>query len=366
VGAIKPITNDHSGDWHLDRFAEFAVAKAAIGEPVPHMRVVDWMCRDVGNWEALWRAGCYLAGYSVITGEGIWRSWSWEEMKKSGERFLTDWVDQNWGGFHTRVPRRCVRTPAAFARCLLSFAQWMRTDFDRLREESENRWELTKRSGYEPGSTEYQATNDTEYQEWWRSAERIDFYGRYLAIRLLELSRRRGYMRADLYDIRAVGAHSPIRCLMLLRPDAVPGLLTGEPRYADAVAEEVKQELARRGSPMSYFIYATLLCEYRGCYEDGHDYAGNQHDEELEYSLGRHADFWRQKYGRESDLYAARAAIDPHECLGEIAGWRRRRVRDEDGVMNVAGLLRREGVVWSDVRHDYVASVAAGRVVSRS
>lgn len=33
---------------------------------------------------------------------------------------------------------------------------------------------------------------------------------------------------AHLYDIRAIGAHSPIRCLMLLHPERVDDLMTGE------------------------------------------------------------------------------------------------------------------------------------------
>jgi hypothetical protein len=69
---IKPITNDHPGDWHRERFAKFCLAKAAINEPTPHMGVVTYLSHDESLQERLWRAGCYLAAYSVITGEAIW------------------------------------------------------------------------------------------------------------------------------------------------------------------------------------------------------------------------------------------------------------------------------------------------------
>jgi hypothetical protein len=117
----------------------------------------------------------------------------------------------------------------------------------------------------------------------------------------------------------------------------------------------VKSEL---GMDLSYFLYATLLCEYRSGYEGGGDYAGNQHDEELEYSRSRYADYWRST-GLQSRLYEARAAIDPHECLGEIQGWSKRR-------LDVARWLRTRGIVWDDTKYDYFASVEADRPVERT
>jgi hypothetical protein len=141
---------------------------------------------------------------------------------------------------------------------------------------------------------------------------------------------------------------------MLLRPERVDDLMTGEAGVVNAIAQEVKAEL---GMDLSYFLFATLLCEYRSGYEGGKDYAGNQHDEELEYSHSRYADHWRST-GLQSRLYEARAAIDPHECLGEIQGWRKRR-------LDVAGWLRSQGVVWDDTKYDYHSSIKAGHPVNR-
>lgn len=353
MGQIKPIENDHSGAWHMEKFIEFARAKEAIGEPTPHMRVVDYMCQGVSDEEAAWRAGCYLTAYSVLTGEGIWNSWSWERVRAEPDGVLP-WLEENWAGVHTRKPRRCVRTPRQFAESLLSYADWAAESLPRLIERSATYYhERRELAGSDLGIK--RSVDHTEYDEWWKSAEDIMYFGRYINIRLLELMRRRGKMQADLYDIRAVGAHSPIRCLMLLRPDRVDDLMTGAPALVDAIALEVRDELARAGTKMSFFLFATLLCEYRASYESGGDYAGNQHDEELEYSLSRYAEYWKST-GLKSRLYEARAAIDPHECLGEIEGWSKRR-------LDVAGWLRSRGVVWDDTRYNYHASITKNKPV---
>jgi hypothetical protein len=339
VVIIRPIQNDHSQEWHQARFIEFAQGKAEIGEPVPHMRVVDWLTKDQPFEEQAWLAGAYLAAYSVLTGEAISHYWPHSRVMAEGTAALSQWVHAAWAGFHTRVPRRCVRTPENFARCLVGFFLWQGTELPRLREKT---WD-------DP---------HVEYDEWWKSVNRISFFGRYISIRLLELMRRRGVMKAHLYDIRAIGAHSPIRCLMLLQPDRVAELATGSPKIVNQIAEEVKKRLQdATGIEMSYFLFATLLCEYRACYESQDDYVGNQHDEELEYSLSKYAAYWREN-GLQSRLYEARAAIDPHECLGEVQGWKKRR-------LDVAGWMRGRGIVWSDVKYDYAKSIAADKLIER-
>lgn len=331
---IKPIENDHSAEWHAVRFPAFANAKAAIGEPTPHMRVVSWLCEGQPEQERVWRAGCYLAAYSVLSGEAIWREWPWGRFLMEPGKF-PGWLKENWAGIHTRKPRRCVRTPEAFTRCINGYADWAVEEFPRLQHSTFN-------------------SPREEYDAWWASATSIPFFGRYVAIRLLELFRRWGYMKADLYDIRAVGAHSPIRCLMLLRPDAVPELSTGRAEVVDSVAQAVKRTIA---ADMSYFTFATLLCEYRASYEDRHDYAGLQHDEELSYLNSRYGDYWRGR-GCESDILKARAAIDPAECLGELQGWTG--IRPEP-----PRWLRDDGIVWSDLSFDYKTSVLVGRPIMR-
>lgn len=339
MAAIKPIDNDHPREWHLQRFVEFAHAKFAIGEPVSHMSLVVQMSRDADNTEKIWRAGLYAAAYSVISCEAIWNTWDYHGVRAMPEKLLP-WLQDNWAGIHTRKERRCVRTPTKFAACLLSYHDWMTTDFPRLA----NMKTFSARD---------------EYDMWWESANTIKYFGRYIAIRHLELLRHWGFMDAAIYDIRAGGeAHSLIRCLMLLRPDKIDELATAEPKFVEAIASEVRAELLQHDLDISWLNYSILLCEYRVAYEKAHEYPGRSHDEEIEYLHGRHGDHWRAR-GFASRLYEARAAIDPHECLGEKQGWSARR-------LEVAGWLRSHDTVWSDLAYDYAVSVAAGRPVVRA
>jgi hypothetical protein len=340
VTAVKPIFNDRAGEWHRARFAEFCVEKAAVGEPTPHMTWVTWLTKDMPEAERLWFAGCYLDGYSVLTGEAIQREWSSERFRAERDEFLP-WLKENWAGIHTRTPRRCVRTPEAFYRCLSGYFDWTQKELPELR-------------------GVYSTDPKVLYNYWWDSATAIPFYGRYLAIRLLELYRRWGYVSAPLHDIRAVGAHSPVRCLMLLRPDAIEELASGETATVDRIAAEVWDGLrAAEGlADLSAFTFATLLCEYRSAWEDRGDGAGHQTDEELEYTYSKYAQYWTDK-GYTSRLFEARAATTPHEALGEIQGWVPPRKL-------AYSALRDHGVVWSDRHWDWFASEMEGMPVAHA
>ncbi|HEY6568577.1 MAG TPA: hypothetical protein VI341_13760 [Actinomycetota bacterium] len=323
----RPVLSEHSGDWHVEKFAEFDRLKAQLGEPTPHMNIVRWMSSDADDSERLWRAGAYAAGYSVLTAEAIWREWP-VERATSDLAGLEDWIFDNWQGIHTRTPRRAVRTPDKFFRCLASYIDWMQAEPL-----------LHDRYGY-----------DAPYDEWWASANKIDFMGRYIVIRLLELLRRWDFMSAELYDIRAMEAESPIRCLTLLVPERAGPLLAGDTKVADEMADLI---LRVASSDRSYFRFAALLCEYRKSYENQGDYPGNQTDEELGYTFSRYATWWSER-GHETQLFAARRALVPEQARGENHGW--------VGQRKLAGsALREHGVNWTDMRYDWAASEAAGR-----
>jgi len=331
VTAIRPIQSDHSGEWHMEKFAEFAALKTAVGEPTPHMRLVMWLSENAGESERWWRAGCYLAGYSVLTAEAIWREWPWDRVRDEGDVDLLPWLRSNWPGVHTRTPRRMVRSPSRMTECLLGYRDWL-----------SHYWP--------PWQTRILAANPrAEYEAWWDRAMDIPSFGRYAVIRLLELYRRWGWMKAELFDIRAIGAHSPIRCLVLLRPDRATDLYTGNSAVVDALAEEVR---VATDPALNHFAYAALLCEYRSSYEDRKDYPGHQTDEELGYMTSRYMEWW-QRRGFDSNLWKARAATSPAWSLGEYNGW--------SGVRREAGRALREfGVNWSDQRFDYAETLTNG------
>lgn len=329
--SIKPIHSDHSGEWHRERFVEFAAAKTAVGEPTPHMRVLEYMCRGASGSERLWRAGCYAATYSLLSAEAIWREWPVERMRVEGHASLESWLRENWPGIHTRKPRRMVRSPERMADCLLGYFDWMHAG---------------RTIGAEPGTRE-------EYDAWWAQAGRVPYFGRYIIIRLLELYRRWGVMDAPLYDIRAIGAHSPIRCLMLLYPAAVEQLATGDPMYVNELAEEALRVVRDDRVPeLTPFAFAALLCEYRAAYEDRRDYPGNQTDEELAYLNSKYMRHWIE-CGYATGIWTARQQTTHMRYLGEAQGW--------DGIRPIpARSLRDFGLVWDDRVYDYAASVDAG------
>lgn len=324
--AYRPVASDHDGDWHLARFREFDRLKAQLGEPTPHMEIVRAMSYDVPDRERLWRAGAYAAGYSVLTAEAIWREWPVDRIVPDLAGFRT-WLEDNWGGIHTRTPRRTVRTVDSFYRCIASYVEWMTDEAPLL-------------------------GRGASYETWWTSANRIAFMGRYIVIRLLELLRRWEFLDAHLPDIRAMDAESPVRCLALLVPERADDLLANDDLpFIDDVANVVM----RVTGTDSHFRYAALLCEYRKCYEKRADYPGNQTDEELGYQFGKHAQHWRDR-GFTSDLFRVRKALVPDLARGEDHGW--------TGQRTLAGAsLRDHGVNWSDLRFDYQSSEAAGRPV---
>ncbi len=224
---IKPILNDHAREWHLARFTEFAAAKFAIGEPISHASLVIHASQDVNDQEKLWRAGLYAAAYSFMSCEGIWNSWDVIAAGAMPERILP-WLQDNWPGIHTRKERRCVRTPEKFAKCLLSYRRWMDEEYPALRAKSAK------------------LGPNAEYDAWWESADTIQYFGRYIVIRFLELVRHWGFMRGAIYDIRAGGeAHSLIRCLMLFRPELAEELATADAEFIEAIASEVRDEFKR-------------------------------------------------------------------------------------------------------------------------
>lgn len=325
---VAPIQTDHPAAWHVEKFVEFAERKADLGEPSPHMTLVGWLSRDVGLGERLWRAGCYLNPYSVLSAEAIWREFSFERIRKEPEKF-GPWLRANWDGIHTRQERRCVRTPAKFITAMLGYAEWL--------------------ADAAPGLAKARIADPIErYDVWWKSATSVPYFGRYITIRLLEFFNRYGHMGTELYDIRSIDGWSPIRALMLLRPDATDELLTGKAGPVDRVAREVVRDLRAGGLMIGFYGFAALLCEYRVAIEKSHQYPGWTIDQELEFDHGKHAEYWRSR-GQESGLMQARRALFPKEVLGELHGWTGRRY-------DLAACLRDRGYVWSDMVYDYAAS----------
>ena len=323
-------TSSESGAWHRDRFAEFVRLKALVGEPSPHMTIVGWMARGLPRLEIAWRGGCYLVPYSVLSAEAIWSEWNYARAIDDPDG-LTCWIKENWQGIHTRTERRCVRTPASFAKSLTGYAAWLRDVFPNM-------------PAYAPPSSAPEA----KYDYYWKNTITLPYFGRYITIRLLEYLKRYTGLQAELYDIRSIGGWSPIKALMLLRPDEIPALETGQRKEVDRVAFQVLAEYSNADLVMSTYVFAALLCEYRVAWKNRAQYPGWTVDQELEYQDGKHAQYWRER-GLETQLWEARTALFPEYALGEYSGWDKRRY-------DVAAVLRDYGYVWSDAIYNYSAS----------
>jgi hypothetical protein len=319
--SLTPVETAHDPFWHRRTMAEFQVKKAAVGEPSPHMTVVNYLSQECPLRERLWRVGCYLVPYSLLSAEAIWGA-----LRPDSEA-IGPWVQEHWDGIHTRTERRAIRTPAKFIRSLSSWAEYVLS-----------------------GEPEYLLEKRAPYERWWQSINRVEFFGRYISIRAIEAIRRDAALHGDahpemeLHDIRAMGGDSPVRALTMFYPAGSSEAILTNPKAADQLAQYLLEDIRRAGNSMDHYIFAAMLCEYREAYEDGHQYPGRTVDQELEYQQGRHHAYWegRREAFRVDEV---RREIFPELALGEAHGWEG--VRPE-----LSHLLRDHGIVWSDL--DYV------------
>jgi hypothetical protein len=331
MAILSPVERNrpsHDPEWHLAKLLEFYDAKKLVGEPSPHMTIVNHLSHDLPQTERLWRIGAYLVPYSVVTANAIWSAWPSGRLLLGEAPKMAEWVRENWEGMHTRTERRMVRTAPKFIRSLTSW------------------WEFV-----ESGTPQRLLEQRADYEAWWKAVNRVEFFGRYISIRAIEAIRRdaerhgQPHPEMELQDIRSIGGDSPVRALTMFTPGWFHPLLLTDAGHADDVAEQVLQAVRDSGSMMNHYEFAAMLCEYREAYEDGHQYPGRTIDQELTYMNGKHIAYWEGK-GYAMGLRSARRDLFPHEALGEVNGWTE--VRPE-----LSHLLRDWGIVWSDMRYQW-------------
>lgn len=330
--------DERTPQWHYDHFVEFTELKGEIGEPSPHLAIVGYMTKNVSVERRLWLLGCYAATYCLPTAEVLWELYPSEVIRKTGAGPLEKWITDNWKGIVTRTERRCVRSPKKMTECLVSFVGWMDNEYPVLYKELKGKKETRE-----------------NYDRVWESVEKIKFFGRYINIRFVEGLRRYCGIPARLYDIRSIGGWSPKRCLCYLYPEHAETLLVD-----DAAGNKLTDELAMellfkvRGATMAKvdeYVLAAMLCEYKGAFENHHQYPGWTIDQEpLLYD--KVFDFWGDAVDRKA-LWKARKALFPTEVLGEISGWNGTR-------WDLACTLRDHGYNWSDLKYDYTATLGRG------
>jgi hypothetical protein len=314
--------------WHFDKIAQFTEYKLQVNEPSPHLRIVGHMAKDYTMNEKLWLLSCYGATYCLPSGQVIWEHWSHDDVRRKPKAFK-NWVTDNWKGIVTRTERRCVRTPEKMVDCLSSCAKWIDEEYKTLPNIS--------------------AEDERDYyNKVYDSVMGIRYFGRYISIRFVEGLRRFCGIPATLYDVRSVGGWSPKRCLMYLYPEHMETLRIDNAEgdaLTDKLVEELIDRVKERVPTVDSYVLAAMLCEYKGAFENRHQYVGWTLDQEpLLYDKVKA--YWNDDMDTEM-LWKARKDIFPWQVLGEVKDrwWGTR--------WDLTNVLRDHGYVWTDLQYDY-------------
>jgi hypothetical protein len=246
---------------HWPAFTDFVRAELATGGPDPQVGILAHLAKPLDQTEKLWLAGCYCSVHCIPSAHITWQHFRPNDayFDSSG---LEKWLIDHWKGLPVRPEMRSHRMPHKRAKCLKDFAEYALS------------WTPAKRV--------------LTYNELWEdSISNVKFFGRYMAIKYLEILNRMEVINATMPDMRAKGSWSPRMALSMLHPDA-PYLAErgNESKAALLAVDEWAQvtiwELEKRGITVSMFQLQVLLCEYKESLVGGYA-PGASHKEEDEY-----------------------------------------------------------------------------------
>lgn len=280
--------------WEV--FSGFVTEELAVGGPDPQFKLITHLSRNHDPVERVWLIGCYGAHHCVPSAYAVWSNFrvnTLVDFPHEQERLYT-WLDQHWDNLPVRPEMRNHRMIEKRWTCLMDFARYAHSE----------RWKTGT------------------YQEVWDdSVAQVKYYGRYMAIKVLEMLRMSVRPDLVLSDLRAKNAWSPRIALGLLFPDEADIIADrnanswSEVLLAEEIANEAIEELdACYGIRLSHFQLQVLLCEFRELLVGGF-YPGAGHDEEMEYIKIAERSFDM------SAVWEARSEIFPHKYLGEKNDW---------------------------------------------
>lgn len=275
--------------WEL--FERFARAELASGGPDPQVRLVAQATRDLPRERALVAAGWFVVPYTVGAAAALWAADLWDYDEETLRRWLVTHAD----GLPTRRERRSVwgDSKHKFARSLVSWREFV--------------VDILPNERFETYPDLYRWVND-----------RVDYFGRYATMKVIEVLFQAGLTQLGQSDIRARGAKYPRKMLALLWPEHEPVLnVRGDPAATVQLAERLAVDVRDQalGSLPSMFQVETLLCNARQAL-DG-KYPGRSHDRELAHWV-RAERYWGRDYLlRALPFYDLRWQLFPHEHLGE-------------------------------------------------
>lgn len=284
--------------WEL--FEDFATAELASGGPDPQVLVAA-RAAQARDWRhAQLAAGWFVAPYTLGAAAALWSSELWD----ADEETLRQWLVVHADGLPTRRERRSIwgAEQRKLARCLVSWREWV--DEVQPHELAAGRLESY--------ADLYFSIND-----------RVDYFGRYATMKVIEVLYQAGLVRAGQSDIRAKGAKYPRKMLALLWPEhAVILNGAGDSSVTVQLAEElgrtVQDYLGRatgRAQVPTMFQVETLLCNARQAL-DG-KYPGRSHDRELAHWVRAERYWTRDHLTRALPFFELRRQLFPVQHLGE-------------------------------------------------
>jgi hypothetical protein len=284
---------------HWNLFAKFCSEELASGGPDPQLALITHISKTYTDPERVWLAGCYGAHHCVGSAVAVWLYWDVEDVLNHTENFGR-WIEEHWASLPVRPEMRSHRMVEKRVECLVDFARWAH----------DQSWK---------GITDYDSL-------WYDSQMSVKYFGRYMAIKFLELLRRSTNPGIVMPDMRAKGAWSPRRTLSWLFP-ALPRLADkddGSPAALadmDLAASMAIETLSNRKIFVNYFQLQVMLCEYREALVGGY-YPGGSHDEEMTY-LDKVKGISDLNTGSNafSMVYEARRTLFPKQFLGELNDW---------------------------------------------
>jgi len=282
------MVNDY---WPL--FEKFCRAEMATGGPDPQIATILKITEEDDMMSRVWMAGCYGSHHCVSSAAAVYKAWNpYQVIAQPG--VFRIWLKKHWDYLPVRPEMRSHRMLEKRHKCLTDFAVF-----------SQNYKEWYSMTNFE--------------HLWNHSINSVKYFGRYMAIKFMEIGHRGGWFIPEMPDMRARGAWSPKRALGLLYPD-VPSLSNREDsteigyRIMENHATKAIDKLAEAGIKVNYFSLQVMLCEFREAL-DGTYYPGASLDEELAFIR-----LTEERFDMQAVKIARRKLFKP-EHLGEVSGW---------------------------------------------
>lgn len=284
-------------NYHWRLFRHFVKAELGVGGPDAQLNLLTRYAIDYSPRERVWLIGCYCAHHTSPSAIAVWDAFPDPRMVIRAPNKLRQWLKKHWKALPLRREMRSHQMLEKRTDCLVSFAQYTIS----------GQW------------------RDGDYEDVWDSSiNSCRYYGRYMALKYLELLRLSVRPELETPDLRAKHAWSPRITLGLLQyakdKELARRLADRHDNSPDTIeiveknAARLHRRLIDRGIKLNMFQLQVLLCNYKQAIT-GRFYPGMGLDEERMYAeiAGKHFDI--------KPIYRLRRRLYDREHLGELNGW---------------------------------------------